>query len=430
MRRVWLISFVLFLATFGVFSRVLLGDFVQWDDGISVYQNPHIQGLDWARLRWMFSDASYAMRYKPLTWLTYALVYQLGGLRPLGYHLANLLIHCCNTVLLFGVIRRLLAAGNPGENADARLARATFPAAGGALLWAINPLRVEPVARVTDLTFCLLLCFLLISLWCYLRACGSNGGNAGRSPFYWGSVAAFALAMFSFPFAFAYGVVLLVLDWYPLAPICGLCQWVAGCLRTQGFAGKDSVPAVGRDDARHRYRPAFPDGNLGRVPCGRWLPPIRAGHAGVLRLGLLRLETLVALTPLAVLHHIGEFQSQRLALLAECRLCHRDHRCCSCAGAVSGPGRWRYGSATCCCWFPPWDSLSGHTSPSDRYDYLPGLVWAVAIAATLRRLGAHPSLRAAVFALGDGPGRVLGSFEPAPGTNLAQQRCPVRVYDP
>ena len=36
---------------------------------------------------------------------------------------------------------------------------------------------------------------------------------------------------------------------------------------------------------------------------------------------------------------------------------------------------------------------------ADRYDYLPGLVWAVAIAAALRRLGAHPTLRAAGFAL-------------------------------
>ena len=293
MRRVWLISFVLFLATFGVFSRVLLADFVQWDDGISVYQNPHIQGLDWARLRWMFSDASYAMRYKPLTWLTYALIYQLGGLKPLGYHLANLLIHCCNTVLVFGVIRRLLAAGTPGESADERLAQATFPAAGGALLWAINPLRVEPVARVTDLTFCLLLCFLLISLWCYLRACGSNGGNAGRSPFYWGSVAAFALAMFSFPFAFAYGVVLLVLDWYPLRRFAGCAHGWRDARGTQGSAGKDSVPAAGRDDARHRCRPAYSRRESGQGstwtvastlssgPCRRFTSgPITSGNPG------------------------------------------------------------------------------------------------------------------------------------------------------
>ena len=118
------------LRGFGVFSRVLLADFVQWDDGISVYQNPHIQGLDWARLRWMFSDASYAMRYKPLTWLAYALIYQLGGLKPFGYHLANLLLHGGNTVLVFGVIRQLLAAGAPGQGPDERRAESILPAAG------------------------------------------------------------------------------------------------------------------------------------------------------------------------------------------------------------------------------------------------------------------------------------------------------------
>ena len=86
-------------------------------------------------------------------------------------------------------------------------------------------MRVEPVARVTDLTYCLLLCFLLISLWCYLRACDSNRGEHGHGPFYWCSVAAFALAMFSYPFAMGYGVVLLVLDWYPLRRFEGCAHW-------------------------------------------------------------------------------------------------------------------------------------------------------------------------------------------------------------
>src|SRR5664279_2204336 len=129
MRRVWLSSLVVLLATFAVFSRVLLADFVQWDDDISVYQNPHIQGLDWTRLRWMFSDASYAMRYEPLNWLGYALVYQFSGLKPLGYHLANLVLHCLNTVLLFTFIRRLLAAGLGAGNSAGRLEQTTFPAA-------------------------------------------------------------------------------------------------------------------------------------------------------------------------------------------------------------------------------------------------------------------------------------------------------------
>ncbi len=161
MRRVWLTSLVLFLATFAVFSRVLLADFVQWDDDISVYQNPHIQGLDWARLRWMFSDAGYGLRYEPLNWLGYALIHQSCGLKPFGYHLSNLLLHCLNTVLVFAVARRLLATGDGAESLADRLNSATFPAALGTLLWAVNPLRTEPVAHITDFRYC-----LLISLRC------------------------------------------------------------------------------------------------------------------------------------------------------------------------------------------------------------------------------------------------------------------------
>jgi tetratricopeptide (TPR) repeat protein len=398
MRRVWLISFVLFLATFGVFSRVVLADFVQWDDGISVYQNPHIQGLDWARLHWMFGDASYAMRYKPLTWLAYALIYQLGGLKPVGYHLANLLIHCGNTVLLFGVIRRLLAASNPDENAEVRLAQATLPAAAGALLWALNPLRVEPVARVTDLTFCLLLWFLLISLWCYLRACGRNGANAGHRPFYWGSVAAFALAMFSFPFAFAYGVLLLLLDWYPL-------RRFARC--ANGW----------RDAAARRVL-------LEKIP--------------FLLLGATMLATVFArLSPTGIwagFHLDGGFNPFERAMQAFYVWAHyvwkpwlpfhlspfyttlvnfNPNGCSFWLSAafligttvllVRRRSQWPWALALWLSYLLLLVPALGLTErphfAADRYDYLPGLVWAVAIAAALRRLGAHPTLRTVGFAL-------------------------------
>jgi len=224
-RRDLFVGLLLFCATLAVFSRVLVADFVQWDDDISVYRNPYVQGLSWGRVMWMFSDASYAMRYKPLTWLTYALLYQAVGLKPFGYHLAALLIHGLNVVLVFVVVRRLLAIAASARASGAALAPATLPAACGALLWGLNPLRVEPVARVTDLTYCLLLCGLLISLWAYLRACAGPAGGTERSPFYFCSVAAFALAMLAYPFAFTYGVVLLVLDWYPLRRFEGCGPW-------------------------------------------------------------------------------------------------------------------------------------------------------------------------------------------------------------
>ena len=111
MRRNLLISLALFCVTFAVYCRVLTANFIAIDDDLNVYQNPHVQGLDWERLCWMFTDASQALRYKPLTWLSYGLIYELTGLNPFTYHLASLLLHCVNAVLVFVVVRRLLAIG-------------------------------------------------------------------------------------------------------------------------------------------------------------------------------------------------------------------------------------------------------------------------------------------------------------------------------
>jgi tetratricopeptide (TPR) repeat protein len=219
-----LIAVLLFGAIFAVFSRLLVADFAGLDDEHSIYRNPQVQGLDWERVKWMFTDASHAMRYKPLTWLAYGLIYQFCGLNPFGYHLVSLLLHCANAVLMFGVIRQLLAVTCAPKEKEGQ--EFVPIAALGALLWAVNPLNVEPLARVTDMAYCLSFFFLLISLWLYVRrpALEETDGRC-RLVCYWSSVAAFALAMLSYPFAFAYAGVLAVLDWYPLRRINWAARW-------------------------------------------------------------------------------------------------------------------------------------------------------------------------------------------------------------
>ena len=399
MRRVWLTCFVLFLASLAVFWRVLLADFVQWDDDISVYQNPHIQGLDWARLGWMFSDASYAMRYEPLNWLGYALIYQFSGYTPLGYHLANLVLHCLNTVLLFGVVRRLLAAGAAAEAIPDRLEKATCPAALGALLWALNPLRVEPVAHVTDFRYCLLVLFLMLSLWSYLRAHQNDSPRRTRHALYWCSVGAFALSMLSLPFAFGYVVVLLLLDWYPLRRFG---------VRAQGWWNAKSRAIL-----------------LEKVP--------------FLLLGGLMLTTLLArLSPTGIYvavpvdTTVAPFSRIMQAFYVWAYYVWKPwlpfHLSPFYTALVDfNPNTWPFWLSAALVivttvvlvrrrnqW--PWALVSwvgylvllvpvlGLTErphyTADRYDYLPGMIWAVVIAALLRKLHTRPRLHAAGLALG------------------------------
>ena len=211
-----LLALLLFLITGAVFFQSLGDDFVAWDDDHTFYQNPHIQGLDAGRIHWMFTNVDYSMRYKPLSWLAYALIFKVNGMDPFGFHFASLLFHCLNAVLVFFVLRRLLRLGfvrdNPGPPEEVM----SLSAALGSLLWAVHPLRVEAVARATDMTYSQTFFFTLISLWCHLRAVAAV--TAGKPAAYWhaGAITAFAIAMFSYPFLVAYPVVLIVLDFYPL----------------------------------------------------------------------------------------------------------------------------------------------------------------------------------------------------------------------
>jgi len=52
--------------------------------------------------------------YIPLTWLTLALNYMVGGMNPWGYHAVNVALHAANAVLVY-LIRPAAARGGPGS---------------------------------------------------------------------------------------------------------------------------------------------------------------------------------------------------------------------------------------------------------------------------------------------------------------------------
>jgi protein O-mannosyl-transferase len=215
--RTTALVFALVAVVFGVFFRTLESGFLRWDDDINVFENPHVQGLTSENLRWMFTDFEQAIRYKPLSWLAWALVHEVFGLNPFGYHLANVLLHCANTVLVFLLIRRLLRCGT--RNAERGIegaATSDLCAALGALLWAVHPLRVEPVAWVTGLPYGLALLFALVATLLYLRANSPDADTSTRRRDYWLSVGAFALAVLSYPIVLGFVAALVALDFYPL----------------------------------------------------------------------------------------------------------------------------------------------------------------------------------------------------------------------
>ena len=201
---------VLVAVVIACFSPVLWNGFVNWDDLSWFTRNPNYRGLSLSHLRWMFTTF-YMGHYQPLTWISHALVYSLYGEDPGAYHGASLLLHAVNAVLVFFLIAALLRRGWPADPPALRVA-----AAVGALVFAIHPLRVEPVAWAAARQDVLCTVFLLGALLAYLRmAAAQVVGRSGRA-WYAVSVACFALSLLAKATGIMLPVALLILDAYPL----------------------------------------------------------------------------------------------------------------------------------------------------------------------------------------------------------------------
>src|SRR3989475_745850 len=216
----WLLPVLIALVTFVPFLPTLDNQFVNWDDDDNLLDNPHYRGLGWTYLRWMWTT-SHLGHYAPLTWMTFGLDYLFWGLKPVGYHLSNLLLHATNAAVFYLVALRILGSALPGprERGNVGLAAA---AAFAALLFAIHPLRVESVAWATERRAVLSRLFYLLTLLVYVRA--GEQGERGRSG-YWASVGLFVCALLSKSMAVSLPVVLQILDVYPLRRLGGARGW-------------------------------------------------------------------------------------------------------------------------------------------------------------------------------------------------------------
>ena len=87
-------------------------------------------------------------------------------------------------------------------------------------MWAVNPLRVEPVAWASARIYGVSSLFMLLSWLAYLRAGEAGGTSAGqdgdvspkRRRWFWGSVLCYGLSLFTYPIALGGVVVFVALD--------------------------------------------------------------------------------------------------------------------------------------------------------------------------------------------------------------------------
>lgn len=175
----------------------LTGTFVNYDDPLYLTDNPIIsQGISWQTISWSFTSLSVG-HWHPFTWLSHLAAVSLFGLKPLGHHLLNLLLHYANALLLAFALYRMTGA----------LWRSWLVA----VFFAIHPVNVESVAWIAERKGVLAAFFWLLALHSYL-----NYIAAPRWQRYLPLLLLFFCAIGSKAVAVTLPCVLLLLDIWPL----------------------------------------------------------------------------------------------------------------------------------------------------------------------------------------------------------------------
>lgn len=144
----------LIVLTAAVYLPAIGFDFVNWDDGWYVVDNPQIRSWQPANLLRIVSEPS-VKNFAPLVTLSFLVDHTLWGEWAGGYHLTNLLLHAVNAVLVYALLWRLSGC--------------RFTSFFGAVLFAVHPVQVESVAWVSSRKGLLSAGFILASLLCWLQ---------------------------------------------------------------------------------------------------------------------------------------------------------------------------------------------------------------------------------------------------------------------
>jgi tetratricopeptide (TPR) repeat protein len=137
-----------------------------YDDIPSIVDNPSLRHLGTAFL----PPGDSTVGGRPVLNASLALNYAVSGTAPWSYHAGNLIIHALAGLVLFGIVRRTLAAHQAGS--------ATIVAFCAALLWLLHPLLTESVTYVIQRAESLMGLLYLLTLYCLIRGAGAGGRAA------------------------------------------------------------------------------------------------------------------------------------------------------------------------------------------------------------------------------------------------------------
>ena len=222
----WLIPAALLLvAVLLVFGQCAAFGWTNWDDHLHVTENPKLNPLTLAHLVEFWREP-YGGLYIPVSYTLFGIEAWLGrSLFWVGnasappaavFHVTSIALHGACVLLVWRLLTTLV--GRP------------WPAAAGAMLFAVHPLQVESVAWISEQRGLLSALFSLVALLCHLQA--RRSGEAFWHRGSWQAFAAFVAAILSKPSAMtlplAAGVIDLLLLRRPWRRVAAeLAPWCA-----------------------------------------------------------------------------------------------------------------------------------------------------------------------------------------------------------
>ncbi|HWL93515.1 MAG TPA: tetratricopeptide repeat protein [Phycisphaerae bacterium] len=212
--------------TFVVFLPAIEGEFLNWDDDRNFVENEAFRGLRPDNLSWAWQTYHLGV-WQPLAWVLFAIQHAVGGWDPRVYHTFSVALHALNAAVFLLLTMKLIGCTSnaPVEAADPAIPSRRYRAVAmgamiAALLFALNPLRVEAVAWVSCQPYLPAALFFMLAMIAYLHGFQGASGTRSRTTY---SVVAFVLYIIAVLFkavAITLPLVLLIADVYPLRRLC------------------------------------------------------------------------------------------------------------------------------------------------------------------------------------------------------------------
>jgi protein O-mannosyl-transferase len=242
--RLAFVATLLFAGVLAMYLQTYHFEFINLDDHDYTLTCPFVcGGFSWTNLWTALTTFTYGGIWMPLTSLTYMLEISWFGRDPGVMHLTSGILHACNAVLLFVLLRELLKAvggrkDDPGikiveEGGTRETDHSLIAAAIAAAFWAVHPLRAESAAWVAGRKDVLFLFFELLALICWVKHILVREGRtrSAEANLYYGlAIVCFLLACMGKPAAMSFPILAVLLEFLITRKICGWLYILPGLL--------------------------------------------------------------------------------------------------------------------------------------------------------------------------------------------------------